>query len=60
MSLSMAFIMTCIVTFLNTGYDSGFVQRWMHAFIIAWPMAFICILILARRVRSLVNHLTST
>ncbi len=59
MSLSMAFIMTGIITFLNTGYDMHFVARWLHAFVIAWPIAFVCIRLLAGRVRGLANHIAS-
>jgi hypothetical protein len=59
MSIIMAFIMTGFVTWVNTGIDIGFADRWMHAFIMAWPVALICILILAQRIRSLVEKLTS-
>jgi hypothetical protein len=59
MSVLMAFIMTCLVTWINTGSAPGFFARWGRAFVIAWPIAFICILILAGRVRRLVSFLTA-
>jgi hypothetical protein len=58
MSVLMAFIMTCLVTFVNTGSAPGFILRWAHAFAIAWPIAFICILILAGRVQRIVTLIT--
>jgi hypothetical protein len=59
MSVLMAIIMTCLVTFINTGAAPGFLARWARAFVIAWPIAFVCILILAGRVRRLVSLLTT-
>ena len=35
----MAFLMTGFVTWLNLGLPADFVPRWMHAFVIAWPLA---------------------
>lgn len=41
MALLMAFVMSGVLTAVNTGLDQGFVGRWMHAFIVAWPIAII-------------------
>lgn len=41
----MAFLMTAIVTAINVGIPPDFLSRWMHAFIIAWPCAFVAALI---------------
>jgi hypothetical protein len=51
MSCLMTFVVTCVVTLVNTGSGGNFVLRWMHAFIIAWPVACICILLFAEHVR---------
>jgi hypothetical protein len=59
MSFVMAFIVSSFVTWVNTGMDNGFVGRWMHSFVLAWPVAMICILIFAPRVRNLVAKLTA-
>ncbi len=59
MSFVMAFIMTGFVTWVNTGMDEGFTARWMHSFIAAWPVAMICILLFANRIRGLVTKLTA-
>ena len=57
MSCVMAFIMTAFVTWVNTGFDQGYPGRWMHAFFLAWPVAMLCILFLADRVRRLTSKL---
>jgi len=59
MSLVMAIIMTAFVTWVNTGIDKGYTSRWMHSFILAWPVAMVCVLLFAHRIRSLVAKLTA-
>lgn len=48
----MAFLMTALVTFLNLGFASDYLARWMQAFAVAWPCAALVAFIaipLARR-----------
>jgi hypothetical protein len=59
MSFVMAFIMTAFVTWVNTGLTEGYFSRWEYAFITAWPVAWICVLLFAGRIRALVGKLTS-
>jgi hypothetical protein len=59
MSCVMAFIVTAFVTWSNTGMSAGYSGRWMHSFFLAWPVAMICILIFANKVRKLVANLTA-
>ncbi|MDC0661152.1 DUF2798 domain-containing protein [Marinobacter sp. SS21] len=40
MSGLMSLCMSAVVTFVNTGMDTGFPARWMGAFLIAWAVAF--------------------
>ncbi|WP_346838147.1 DUF2798 domain-containing protein [Microbulbifer sp. SAOS-129_SWC] len=40
MSCMMSLLMSALVTFMNTGIDAGFPQRWLHAFGAAWVVAF--------------------
>jgi hypothetical protein len=47
MSMLMATIMTAWITWLNVGLSSDYLQRWGHAFINAWPAAFILVLFAA-------------
>lgn len=37
----MAFLMTAFVTWMNLGFPSDYVSRWLHAFVVAWPLAAI-------------------
>lgn len=37
----MAFLMTAFVTWMNLGFPSDYISRWLHAFILAWPLAVI-------------------
>lgn len=47
MATLMAFVMTFVITLLNTGMDSGFAGRWMVAFAVAAPIAFIAVMTVA-------------
>ena len=59
MSFVMAFVMTAFVTLVNTGFSEGYLARWGYAFIMAWPLALVCVLLFAGRIRTLVAKLTS-
>ena len=37
----MAFLMTAFVTWMNLGLPSDYISRWLHAFILAWPLAVV-------------------
>jgi hypothetical protein len=39
MSSVMVFMVTLLVTYLNLGFDPGFLRQWMKAYFIAWPVA---------------------
>lgn len=57
MSIYMVTIMTFVITVVNTGMDAGFVGRWWRAFYIAWPIAFVLILLGAPRLQTLAARL---
>ena len=59
MSFIMAFIMTAFVTWVNTGFNDGYFGRWAKSFIMAWPVAMVCVLLFAGKIRSLVSKLTT-
>ena len=59
MSFAMAFVMTAFITWVNTGFADGLISRWVRAFFMAWPLAMICVLLFAGRVRALVAKLTA-
>jgi len=45
MSIYMVTAMTFVITWVNTGMTEGFALRWFRAFYIAWPIAFILIML---------------
>lgn len=57
MSIYMVSIMTFVITLVNTGMDSAFAGRWWRAFYIAWPIAFILILVGAPRLQAFAARL---
>lgn len=57
MSFYMVSGMTFVITWVNTGLADGFMLRWGKAFIVAWPVAFVLVLVGAPRIRKLVEGL---
>lgn len=53
MSASTAFIVSGIIMFIHA--KSHFVSQWLGAFVTAWPIVFIAILIIAPMVNKLLN-----
>ena len=53
-TMMMGLIMSSVLTILNTGIDSGLPLRIFHAYLIAWPVAFVSLFC----VRPLVVKLT--
>lgn len=45
MSIYMVSIMTLVITAVNTGLTDEFMLRWLKAFVVAWPIAFVLILV---------------
>ncbi len=43
----MVFLMTCVITLANIGIPADFLSRWMHSFLIAYPIAVPIIYFLA-------------
>ena len=61
MSGFMAFMMTAVITYMNIGWVTDFVSRWLHAFAVAWPLAalaaFIALPVSQRITRALLLRL---
>ena len=55
MSASTALIVSGIIIFLRAQPHTGFIQVWLGAFITAWPIVFVAILIIAPLVNKLLN-----
>lgn len=58
MSIYMVTIMTGLITGVNTGLNDGFLSRWWQAFYVAWPVAFILILVGSPHLQRLALRLT--
>lgn len=58
MSISLSALMSFVITAINTGFDAEFVSRWLHAYALAWSIAFPSVMFVAPRVRQLVDHIT--
>ena len=49
----MAFLMTGLITYINTGFEGDFGWRWLQAFLIAWPIAGVLVLLGGQHIRAL-------
>lgn len=56
MSLIMAFLMSLIIVAANSGIADHYLQQVLHAYRIAMPSAFGCILLVRPLVMRLVKH----
>ena len=59
MGLGMSFIMTLAITYINTGIDSSFINRWLKALIVGFPIAIIASAIVAPIAKKLTKKITS-
>jgi hypothetical protein len=55
MSASTALIVSGIIIYLRVHPSTDFIQIWLKAFITAWPIVFVAILIIAPLVNKLLN-----
>ena len=53
----MAFFMSAFVTWINTGYDAEFIDRWMKAFSLAVTAAIPLAVLIGHRARQLAERL---
>ena len=53
------FIVGSVVTFTNIGFRADFVQRWLSAFVIGWPVGAITALIFFPRLRRVAAGIAS-
>lgn len=57
MSGLMSVLMSGIITFINTGLTPGFGGRWLQAFIVAWVVAFPLVSVIAPFARRMTDQL---
>lgn len=55
MATIIAFMMCLLLTAINTGLDAYYLQRVLHTYVIAMPVAFVCVIM----VRPLVMYLVA-
>ncbi|VVM48844.1 DUF2798 domain-containing protein [Pseudomonas fluorescens] len=55
MATIMAFLMSLVITATNTGIDKEFLSNTLHAYQLAMPAAFLCILVVRPIVLKLVS-----
>ena len=60
MGFGMSLLMTLIITFINTGMDVQFINRFLKAWSISFPIAIIAILIVAPIARKFVDKITKS
>jgi len=53
MSLWMPLPMAAFVAWLNLGFDRAYLAHWRHAFLAAWPAAFVIVLLFGPTVQRL-------
>ena len=59
MGLGMSLIMTLAITYINTGLDSDFLNRWFKAFLVGFPIAVIASAVMAPIAKKLTKKFTS-
>ena len=60
MGFGMSLLMTLIITYINTGMDEKFVNRFLKAWAISFPIAITAILIVAPITRKFVDKITKS
>ena len=58
MGFGMSLLMTLIITYINTGMDSDYINRFLKAWVVSLPIAIIAALILGPPIKKLVDKIT--
>ena len=56
----MSLLMTLIITYINTGFDKDFINRFLKAWSISFPVALIAIFIVAPLARKFVDKIAKS
>lgn len=57
MAMLLSGLMTLYITFVNLGSIEGFVYYWLKAWMLAAPVAFVCVMIIASPVQKLTKRI---
>ena len=58
MGFGMSLLMTLIITYVNTGMDNEYLNRFFKAWVVSLPIAIIAALILGPPIKKLVDKIT--
>tara|TARA_B100002052_G_scaffold226812_1_gene209102 strand:+ start:481 stop:702 length:222 start_codon:yes stop_codon:yes gene_type:complete len=58
MGFGMSLLMTLIITYINTGMDSEYINRFFKAWTVSLPIAIVAALILGPPIKKLVDKIT--
>ena len=58
MGFGMSLLMTLIITYINTGMDSEYINRFFKAWTVSLPIAIIAALVLGPPIKKLVVKIT--
>ena len=59
MGLGMSLIMTLAITYINTGLDSDFLNRWFKAWLAGFPIAVVAATVMVPIAKKLTRQFTS-
>jgi|TARA_B110000116_G_C16200771_1_gene300807 hypothetical protein len=58
MGVEMSFLMTLIITYINTGYDYKYIDRFLRAWTISLPVAMLATFLVAPLAQKFVDKIT--
>ena len=58
MGFGLSLLMTLIITYINTGMDKDYINRFLKAWVVSLPIAIIAALILGPPIKKLVDKIT--
>ena len=58
MGFGMSLLMTLIITYINTGMDKDYINRFFRAWVVSLPIAIIAALILGPPIKKFVDKIT--
>tara|TARA_Y100001970_G_C14185113_1_gene832133 strand:- start:988 stop:1167 length:180 start_codon:yes stop_codon:yes gene_type:complete len=58
MGLGMSLLMTLIITYINTGFDDYYVNRFLKAWSISLPVAMVATTVVAPIIQKFVDKIT--
>ena len=58
MGFGMSLLMTLIITYINTGMDKEYIQRFLKAWVVSLPIAITAALVVGPPIKKLVDKLT--